>query len=66
MGLDYISGIDVLNITWTFRWLSVVAWIECFWAICADPIPLLSLEFGWLYGVNDRLSSGKDGSWSDV
>jgi len=34
--------------------------------ICADPIPLLSLEFGWLYGVNDRVSSGRDGSWSEV
>jgi len=33
-----------------------------FWTICADPIPLLSLKFGWLYGVNDRVSSGKDGS----
>jgi len=30
-------------------------------AICADPVPLLSLEFGWLHGVNDRVSSGKDG-----
>jgi len=37
-----------------------------FWAICADPIPLLSPEFGWLYGVNDWVSPGKRGSWSEV
>jgi len=57
-------GLDVFNLTWTFRWLSAVDII--FWDICAYPIPLLSLEFGWLYGVNDRVSSVKDGSWSEV
>jgi len=37
-----------------------------FWAICADPVSLLSLKFDWLRGVNDLVSPGKDGSWSEM
>jgi len=37
-----------------------------FWGFCADPVPLLSLGFGWLHGVNDRVNSGKHGSWSEL
>jgi len=37
-----------------------------FWAICADPVPLPSLEFGWLHGVNDRVIPDENGSWSEV
>jgi len=35
-------------------------------AIFADPVPLLSLKFGWLHDVNDQVTPEKDGSWSEV
>jgi len=54
----------VLNLVWTFRWLSAVAFIESFGQFVL--VPLLSLKFGWLHGVNDQVSLDKDGSWSEV
>jgi len=59
-------GRDVPNLIWTFSLALCRSMDRISWAICADLVSLLSLNFGWLRGVIDRVTSDEDGSWSEV